>query len=193
MSVAFEGRVSTAASTIARARAARSKDTVRRLADQAIRFDPILRARIGSTKTRPLPVDPCARALALWPRLDRVRLTRTKGDPVRIARLVTHRTSLTFDCILAILTKAEDDRPEVNSADRSLPPDRSVSTPRSTVIRPTRSTTIDEQINEEPVTIRSSTSDLHLILAGLRFLLSAEDDAAEIERLKRLIDRLKRR
>ena len=194
MSVAFEGRVSTAASTIARARAAQaSKHTVGGLADQAIRFDPILRTRMGSTKTRPLPVDPCARALALWPRLDRVRLTRTKGDPVRIARLVTHRTSLTFDCILAILTKAGDDRPEVNSADRSLQPDRSVSTPRSTVIRPTRSTTMDEQINEEPVTIRLSTSDLHLILAGLRFLLSAEDDAAEIERLKRLIDRLKRR
>ena len=149
-----------------------------------------LPARMVATTNPPSPDDLCARALALWPRLDRARLTRTKGDPVRIARLVTHRTSLTFDCILAILTKAREDRPEVNSADRSLSPDRSVSTPRSTVIRPTRSTTMDEQINEEPVTIRLSMSDLHLILAGLQFLLSAEDDAAEIERLKRLIDRL---
>ena len=52
---------------------------------------------------------------------------------------------------------------------------------------------MEEQIDKEPVTIRLSTSDLQLILTGLRFLLSAEDDAAEIERLKRLIDRLEGR
>ena len=60
------------------------------------------RATQGPAPVRP---DLCARALVLWPRLDRARLTRTKGDPIRIARLVTHRTALTFDCIVAILTK----------------------------------------------------------------------------------------
>ena len=52
---------------------------------------------------------------------------------------------------------------------------------------------MEEQMDEEPVTIRLSTSDLQLILTGLQFLLSAEDDATEIERLKQLIDRLEGR
>ena len=49
---------------------------------------------------------------------------------------------------------------------------------------------MEDQIGRDPVTIQLDMSDLQLILTGLRFLLSAEDDAAEIERLKRLIDRL---
>ena len=49
---------------------------------------------------------------------------------------------------------------------------------------------MEDQIGEDLLTIRLSTSDVQLILTSLRFLLSAEDDAAEIERLKRLIDRL---
>ena len=128
MSVAFDGRPSTAASTIARAHAAPdSKDTVGGLADQPISFGPILREQVVFTDARRLPVNVCARALAVWPRLDRARLARTKGDPVRIARLVTRRTSLTFDCILAILTKDEGDRPEVNPE----PPTRCRGTVRS--------------------------------------------------------------
>lgn len=46
-----------------------------------------------------------ARALALWPGLDRARLLRTKGDPVRIAALVTRRTVLSSEHVIAVLTR----------------------------------------------------------------------------------------
>ena len=49
---------------------------------------------------------------------------------------------------------------------------------------------MEDQIGEDLLTIRLSASDVQLILTSLRFLLSAEDDAAEIEQLKGLIDRL---
>lgn len=53
--------------------------------------------------TRQLP--PCsARALGLWPGLDRARLLRTKGDPARIAALVTHRTVYSAEQVIAMLT-----------------------------------------------------------------------------------------
>jgi hypothetical protein len=45
-----------------------------------------------------------ARALAIWPGLDRDKLRRTGGDPVRIARLVEHRTRLPVEAILGLLT-----------------------------------------------------------------------------------------
>lgn len=44
-----------------------------------------------------------SRALALWPGLDRRALSRTHGDPVRIARLVTRRTALPEESIVAML------------------------------------------------------------------------------------------
>jgi hypothetical protein len=44
-----------------------------------------------------------ARALVLWPGLDRTRLTATKGDARRIARLVQRRTTQPFEAILAML------------------------------------------------------------------------------------------
>lgn len=47
--------------------------------------------------------DPRVRALALWPRLDRRKLTRTCGDPDRVARLVEHRTALSHDAIVVLL------------------------------------------------------------------------------------------
>ena len=50
---------------------------------------------------RPTPV--IARALALWPGLDRTALARTHGDPVRIARLVARRSALPETAILALL------------------------------------------------------------------------------------------
>lgn len=56
-----------------------------------------------------------------------------------------------------------------------------------------RSATMEDHTDTDPVTIQFSTSDLQLVLTGLRFLLSAEDDAAEIERIKRLIDSLEGR
>lgn len=52
----------------------------------------------------PTPIDARARALALWPGLDRDKLRRTQGDPVRIARLVEQRTRLPVEAIIGLLT-----------------------------------------------------------------------------------------
>jgi hypothetical protein len=49
-------------------------------------------------------VDVRVRALALWPGLDRRKLSRTQGDPARVARLVGRRTSLPPEAIVALLT-----------------------------------------------------------------------------------------
>ncbi len=43
------------------------------------------------------------RALAFWPRLDRARLTRAHGDPLRIARIIERRTALPLEAILGVL------------------------------------------------------------------------------------------
>jgi hypothetical protein len=45
-----------------------------------------------------------ARALARWPRLDRTALRRCDGDVERIANLVSRRTALPPEAIVAILT-----------------------------------------------------------------------------------------
>jgi hypothetical protein len=47
------------------------------------------------------------RALAVWPRLDREKLRRTRGDPRRIARLVARRTTLSVETIVLILVAAD--------------------------------------------------------------------------------------
>ncbi len=52
---------------------------------------------------RDVDVDARSRALAMWPGLDRRKLARTCGDPVRIARLVERRTSLPRESIIGIL------------------------------------------------------------------------------------------
>lgn len=44
-----------------------------------------------------------SRALAIWPGLDRRKLTRTCGDPGRVASLVQRRTALPREAILGIL------------------------------------------------------------------------------------------
>lgn len=44
-----------------------------------------------------------SRALAIWPGLDRRKLTRTCGDPGRVASLVGRRTALPREAILGIL------------------------------------------------------------------------------------------
>ena len=44
-----------------------------------------------------------SRALAIWPGLDRTKLTRTCGDPHRVARLVERRTTLPRETILGML------------------------------------------------------------------------------------------
>jgi hypothetical protein len=53
------------------------------------------------------PADYRRRALAIWPGLDRSRLSRTHGDPWKIARLVSHRTRMPFESIVALLMGPE--------------------------------------------------------------------------------------
>jgi hypothetical protein len=43
------------------------------------------------------------RALALWPRLSARRIRRCDGDPWRIAKLVSQRTSLPLETIVGML------------------------------------------------------------------------------------------
>jgi hypothetical protein len=58
--------------------------------------------------------DYCARALALWPRVDRVRLARVRHNPRRVATLISHRTNLSRSAILELLgvPGKESDKPE---------------------------------------------------------------------------------
>ncbi len=51
----------------------------------------------------PLLTDYATRALLLWPGLDRRRLAAARGDPRRIARLVSSRTNLPPEAILRML------------------------------------------------------------------------------------------
>lgn len=44
-----------------------------------------------------------SRALSIWPGLDRKKLTRTCGNPIRVARLVERRTTLPREAILGML------------------------------------------------------------------------------------------
>jgi hypothetical protein len=60
------------------------------------------------TTSRRIEVTPEAEALyrratILWPGLDRRQLTRTKGDPRRVARLIARRTALPEESILILL------------------------------------------------------------------------------------------
>jgi hypothetical protein len=63
------------------------------------------------------------RALLLWPGLDRGRLATTRGDPVRIARLVARRTALPPETILRMLGVRVGARPtiEVSAPDARGP------------------------------------------------------------------------
>ena len=49
------------------------------------------------------PADVRTRALAMWPGLDRRKLARTRGDPMRVARLVERRTKHPIESIIRIL------------------------------------------------------------------------------------------
>ncbi len=57
------------------------------------------RCRTGPGARDPL----CARALSIWPGLDRTQLTRTHGDPRKLARLVARRTIHSEEAILTLL------------------------------------------------------------------------------------------
>jgi hypothetical protein len=48
------------------------------------------------------------RALALWPRLELTRLGKVRRDPRRVAALVSHRTTLPREAILALLGMARE-------------------------------------------------------------------------------------
>jgi hypothetical protein len=58
---------------------------------------------------RRVPTDYYARALALWPRLDHPRSTRVRHDPRRVAAMISRRTNLPLEGILALLGATEDD------------------------------------------------------------------------------------
>ncbi len=56
-----------------------------------------------------------ARALALWPRLDRRKLTRCGGDPRRMAALIARRTTLSRAAIVAMLLGTKVDEAEIET------------------------------------------------------------------------------
>jgi hypothetical protein len=64
-----------------------------------------------TTATPGAAIDCRARALAIWPGLDRDKLRRTHGDPVRVARLVEQRTRLPVEAIIGLLTTQPVDHP----------------------------------------------------------------------------------
>ncbi len=70
-------------------------------------LDPRSQTLDAAVGAMPAPVDACqdiyARALLLWPGLDRRRLVRTHGDPRKVARLVARRTIHGEEAILRLL------------------------------------------------------------------------------------------
>jgi hypothetical protein len=60
----------------------------------------------------PLP-DYCLRAIALWPRVDRAKLSRVRHNPGRVAALISRRTTLSRGAILELLgvARAKADEP----------------------------------------------------------------------------------
>jgi hypothetical protein len=58
------------------------------------------RTHAPRSETRP---DYYFRALALWPRLEPTRLSRVRRDPRRVAALISQRTILPRESILALL------------------------------------------------------------------------------------------
>ena len=53
--------------------------------------------------------DYCARALALWPRIEHERLARVRHDPDRIAALISRRTNLSHTAILELLGASSEE------------------------------------------------------------------------------------
>jgi hypothetical protein len=53
------------------------------------------------------------KALILWPRLDRQKLGRCRGDPRRMVALISRRTSLPRSAILAMLLGTAVDEAEI--------------------------------------------------------------------------------
>jgi hypothetical protein len=57
------------------------------------------------------PLKPCTyvqRACILWPRPDRRTLARCQNNPIRIARVIARRTTLSEEAIVTLLTAGRD-------------------------------------------------------------------------------------
>ncbi len=71
--------------------------------------EPVALTRIQDPVRLGVPISPelrrayRCRALLLWPGLDRIRLSRTRGDPFRIACLVARRSGQPFDVIVSMV------------------------------------------------------------------------------------------
>jgi len=77
-----------------------------------LRSDAYPAARRGAGHGAARPLD--ERALAVWPRLDRRKLRRCAGDPTRIVDLISQRTSLPREAILALLLGTRVSRSEAD-------------------------------------------------------------------------------
>jgi hypothetical protein len=65
-----------------------------------------------SVPDQPSPAVDCrARALALWPGIDPLKLRRTHGEPERVATLIERRTTLPRETIVALLTRTSGQDP----------------------------------------------------------------------------------
>jgi hypothetical protein len=57
------------------------------------------------------PLRPCTyvqRACAIWPRLERRTLSRCHNNPVRLARVIARRTTLSEEAIVALLIEGRN-------------------------------------------------------------------------------------
>jgi hypothetical protein len=91
----------------------------------------LLQIGVQSPRLNHRAPDPCPaqeRAMALWPRLDRRALTRCGCDPTRIARYVSHRTTMPPKAIESLLSQAERRRATTEAENPSRQQD---ATPRS--------------------------------------------------------------
>lgn len=59
--------------------------------------------RASVARSGMIAIDLRQRALLLWPRLDPVKLSRTRGRPMCIVRLVARRSTLEPETILGML------------------------------------------------------------------------------------------
>src|SRR4051794_33299016 len=82
--------------------AASPRDPRLHVMSNAVARPPIIVAPVRGHATT-IGAEMLRRARLLWPRLDARALSRTRGDPARIARLVTRRSGLPAETILAML------------------------------------------------------------------------------------------
>jgi len=71
---------------------------------RVVRHGPVESTPAGSKVRHPSIEAVFARARSLWPGIDARALARTRGDIHRVARLVSRRTALPEETIIAMLT-----------------------------------------------------------------------------------------